>query len=203
MQTAQPGMHMKIAVFALLATCVPLLSNASTASLLPTSAIFDLSAGDIVTFDVFIDFSADGGTLGGGLDVVWDSSALGFVDLTSGNLGDPVFGRDPDIQAGLLNSWGVGDFNGIDSGLLGSVSFEVLSSMGLGVTTIVELGPTAGIAGPWVSAVDFISILDPEYNQYEVSTASVIPVPAAIWLFGTGLAGLIGFSMRLHVKAES
>ena len=32
--------------------------------------------------------------------------------------------------------------------------------------------------------------------NYDVSAPSPVPVPAAVWLFGTGLLGLIGFSKR-------
>jgi cysteine-rich repeat protein len=132
--------------------------------------------GDPVTFDVIIDFSAEGGTLGGGFDVVFDPAALAFVGLTSTDPADttfdPAFGRDPDFLSGLLQSWAVGNFNGITGpALVGSVQFQVLPTMG--AATIVAVTPTMGIAGPWVSATDFVTILNPDYNQVEVRKLGV------------------------------
>lgn len=48
---------------------------ASTVTLVPASPTTDLVEGNFVTFDVIIDFSADGGTLGGDFDVVFDPTA--------------------------------------------------------------------------------------------------------------------------------
>ena len=56
-------------------------------------------------------------------------------------------------------------------------------------TTTVALGPTAGIAGPWVSAVDFVSIIEPDYGSASVTA---VPVPAAVWFMLSGLAALFG-----------
>lgn len=167
--------------------------RAASVSLLPTSPVGGLNTGDIVTFDVAIDFSDVGGTLGGGFDVNWSPAALGFVDLTSAGLGDPAFGRDPDVFSGLLESWAVGDFTGIISGLVGSLRFEVLP--GMGASSFVLLAPTGGIGGPWVSGVDFVTILQPEYDAVELTGApAVIPLPPAIWLFVSSLAVIGGFA---------
>ena len=39
--------------------------------------------------------------------------------------------------------------------------------------------------------------LGPEFASLLVSGgASVVPVPAAVWLFGSGLLGLVGVAMR-------
>ncbi len=179
----------------LLAAGLPAQSNASSASLMPTTATSNLLNGDVVSLDVAIDFSDMHGTLGGGFDVRWDPTALGFLGLTSAGLGDPAFRRDPDILNGLLESWAVADFSGIISGQVGSMQFEVLPSMGL--STIIAVAPTNGIGGPWVSLVESITILHPDYNSIELTR--VIPVPAAAWLFGSaliGLIGLIGFSKK-------
>jgi hypothetical protein len=39
-------------------------------------------------------------------------------------------------------------------------------------------------------------IADMGFNQYEIAIASPIPVPAAVWLFGSGLLGLVGIARR-------
>lgn len=160
--------------------------HAASVSLVPTTPTNPVKVGDTVSFDVVIDFTADGGTLGGGFDVIFDSSQLAFAGLVSAGLGDPAFGRDPDVLDGLLESWAVGDFNGLDSGLVGSVSFEVLAGA---TSSFVALGPTSGVGGPFVSAVTY-DIITPDYNQVEVVAA--VPVPAAVWLFASALLGLFG-----------
>ena len=183
-------------IIACLCFALPGFAHASSVSLVPATDVTNLANGDIVSFDISIDSSSDVGTLGGGFDVIYDASALGFIGMTNAGLGDPAFGRDPDVTPGLLESWGVADFGGLQTGLVGSIDFTVLPSMGL--STLVALGPTAGIAGPWVSAVDFVSLLQPDYGSVEVSRQApgVIPVPAAIWLFGTALLGLVGLGKR-------
>ena len=83
---------------------------ASSLSLVPTGAIINLNDMDIVTFDVVVDFTDDSGTLGGGLDIAFDSSALQFDSVTRVDTGDPDFGRDPDDLGDLLESWAIGNF---------------------------------------------------------------------------------------------
>ena len=173
---------------ALLVLGLASVSNAASINLVPTTAIDGVLPGDIVSFDIVLDFS-DENTLGGGLDLTFDESQLSLVSFTNTViLGDPSFGRPPDYVpgSGLLESWGVGDFNGIAGGLMGQVSFEVLPGA---TQSVVQLGPTMGIAGPWVSAVDFVTILMPDYGS---ATVTAIPVPAAVWFMLSGLGALFG-----------
>jgi hypothetical protein len=46
-----------------------------------------------------------------------------------------------------------------------------------------------------VSIIDTATVPDPARTQYEL-TVSQVPVPAAIWLFGSALVGFIGFGRR-------
>ena len=154
--------------------------------LVPTTSITDVAAGDVVAFDIILDFRDDP-TLGGGFDVTFDESQLSLLSFTEDViLGDPQFGRPPDYVpgSGLLESWGVGDFNGIEFGLVGQVRFEVLPGA---TTSVVALGPTSGIAGPWQSAIIFICCQNPEYGQ---ATVTAIPLPAALGLFAAALGTL-------------
>ena len=171
-------------------------ANAASVNITPTSVDGAL-IGDIITFEISIDFTDDP-TLGGGFDVNWDPNALQLVSFSDTViLGDPAFGRPPDdcaqvacvggLGAGTLQSWGVGDFAGLTFGVVGQVSFEVLAGAIGG--TIVALGPTQGIAGPWVSAIDFVSIIEPDYGS---ATVTAVPVPAAVWFMLSGLAALFG-----------
>ena len=167
-------------------------ANAASVSLIPNTATSGLGVGGVLSMDIVIDFSAEGGTLGGGFDLTFDESAFELVSFTpTVILGDPAFGRPPDYVpgSGLLESWGVGDFGGLNTGLVGTVELAVRAGAS---SSFISLGPTSGIAGPWVSAVDFITIIEPDYNQVEY----VVPVPAAVWFMLSGLGALVGFGRR-------
>ncbi len=156
------------ALFFCFATDVKASGTMNSVLLIPTTPITELVNGDIVEFEVYIEFSLEGGagTLGGGFDVVFDPDGIQFFSLTSGNLGDPDFGRNPDILRGLLESWSVGSFIGLaGSGpeLVGTVGFRVLPTMP--ENSLIEVTPTNGIGGPWFSANDFVTILSVDYNQ--------------------------------------
>jgi hypothetical protein len=184
--------NMKKVLGALTLLSMGAVANAASVSLIPLTDTQNVGIGDVVTMQIDIDFSAEGGTLGGGFDLTFDESQLGLLGFTpTVILGDPAFGRPPDYVpgSGLLESWGVGDFAGLTTGTVGEVSFEVLAGA---TSSLVSLGPTAGIAGPWVSAVDFITIIDPVYNEVAV----VVPVPAAVWFMLSGLGALVGFGRR-------
>lgn len=137
--------------------------------LVPTSDTTFLSDGDIVSFDVVADFSGDFASLGGGFDIVFDDSAVSFSGLNPSGVGNPAYGRAPDILPGVLESWSIGAFNGFDSSgiVIGNVQFEVLP--GMGQFTVVSIRGTNGIGGRWISAGDNLSTLDPSYNDVEVS----------------------------------
>lgn len=151
---------------------------ASSVMLVPTSATVGLLPGNMVSFDVVIDFSDVGGTLGGGLDVSFDSSAISLVSAVSAGLGEAPYGRDPDSLDGLLESWAVGSFTGLGDNMpltLGTLIFEVLPGPGFGEGTLVTIGATNGVAGPWVSGTDFLTLISPNYNQ--VQLLGVLPEP--------------------------
>ena len=50
---------------------------------------------------------------------------------------------------------------------VGSVRFRVISTMG--DDTQVTITPTASIGGPWISGEDFITELQPNYNQVNIT----------------------------------
>jgi hypothetical protein len=131
-------------------------ASASSVFLVPTSNSFNLADGNIISFDVVIDFTDDSGTLGGGLDISFDSSAVSLFSLTRAPLGDPasISPYQPEV--------------------IGSLEFVVLPTMG--ANTTVTIGAASGIAGPCVSGLDFVTFLNPDYNQDELSTSGTPPV---------------------------
>ncbi|MFK7888142.1 MAG: hypothetical protein AB8G16_14880 [Gammaproteobacteria bacterium] len=169
-------------------------AHAASISLVPTSATTALSAGDIVDFDVVMDFSTnDSGlgsdiTLGGGFDLLWDPAAMTFHGLTLSGIDENDFAPgDPDIFPGLAFNWSFGVFGGISGpALVGTISFEVLA--GAPATSMISGRGTDGIGGPFVSALDFVTLLDVNYNAVEITT---VPVPAALWFMLGGLGALL------------
>jgi hypothetical protein len=166
-------------------------ANAASILLMPTTSITDVNDGDLLSFDVVMDFTGDP-ALGGGFDIVFDSSALSFVSLTDFGVGDPSFSREPDVFDGLLESWAIAAFSGLpEIATIGNVMFEVLSTMG--ASTMLGTQATDGIGGPWVSAIDFISLIDVEYGALTVSRADdpvPVPEPGMLALFSLGLASI-------------
>jgi hypothetical protein len=141
--------------------------------------------GESVDVDVFMGFF-DEATIGGGFDLVFDSSELGFDSWNSAAIGDPFFQWAPDILDGILFNSAFGDFNGLfGSHLVATVSFLVLNTANIGGSTVVQLRATSGSAGPFISyntfqpmAVEFGSLTiqlgaQPEVifkNSFEINT---------------------------------
>ena len=156
----------------------------------PTSGV---NTGDIVSFEIVMDFRFNP-TLGGGFDIVFDPTAIAFVSFyRDPSIGVPEFSSDPDIQVGLLENWFVFDFAGLPTtATLGSVVFEILP--GMGESTFVSTQRTSVNGGNWASG---INLGDPIPNiQYGGISLTRIPVPPAIWLFFTSVCVLLSFFGR-------
>lgn len=118
------------------------------------------------------------GSLGIDLDVdltqpgIWD---FWFEDQTLANVFSTAFDLDVGWFAGTIAGCGTFGLSGCDtSGTI--ASFEVFTS------------------GPF--ALDFNSINSARFSIGVDGPPSVIPVPAAFWLFGSGLIGLIGIARK-------
>ncbi len=169
------------AVFLMTAVTV---AQASTVSLIPASPT--VIQGDAIVLELNVDFSDDP-TLGGGLDIFYDPALVSFVsyDADPGSGSDPAFSRDPDDQGDKLEGLAFGNFNGISGPVrIGTLTFDTLAAgtamFGIDVTSNM-------LVGGFVSSVTFGSQM-PEFVGATVEIKPV-PVPAAIWLFGSGLLG--------------
>lgn len=167
---------------------------ASTISLSPQDATPQLGAS--VSIDLLMDFS-DNPTLGGGLDVIYDGTALDFLSftfdstftsVTDSSFSCPGASGCPSIdQANKVFNIAFGNFSGLGGPFkVGTLIFNTLTPG----TSLLSTAETTGPAGPFVSA----STYQPQSVTYLGSSISTVPIPAAIYLFASGLLGLVGFS---------
>jgi hypothetical protein len=97
-----------------------------------------------------------------------------------------------------LNSFDV-DLVGVGVGL-GESAGNFLVPFGFASTTVVSSARGANnLSGTWVTLPSPNDLFDAE--RVSVTNASfaqftVVPVPAAVWLFGSGLLGLVGIARR-------
>jgi len=79
----------------------------------------------------------------------------------------------------------------LDGALVGTID---LISNGATVPNLVDLS----VLGP-IDQLILDPSLDPAGLGYDNFSFSVVPVPAAVWLFGSGLIGLVGLARRKKV----
>jgi hypothetical protein len=81
-------------------------------------------------------------------------------------------------------------------------SFNTTGQTGFGTTlSQLSLGTDDGIGGsPQDNGPNAGSNINFDFTSLEVTSVSAVPVPAAAWLFGSGLVGLIGIARRKQHK---
>jgi len=179
-------------------TCVLLCSasivHAATISFNTTSVTAGI--GDIITLDVLMDFTGDP-TVGGGTDIFYDASVLSFQSFDFGTTTltlDPSFSRSPDVLSNELEGLAFGNFGGLSGpGIVGTLTFQAIAVGDITLSMAETDNLLAG--GAFTSATTF----GPQAVSFGTADVSIVPVPAAVWLFGSGLLGLIGVS-RKHMK---
>lgn len=194
---------------AVLTLCsVASVSQAASLSIQPAEDLMGtVVQGNYFQVDIYMDFTDDP-TIGGGFDILYDPSRVSYVNgsfLIAPTLdSDSAFTRDDDPAASALNQVEVnaaegkvigaafGDFIGLTGpSLVGSMTFLAenvgLASFGLSATENLSIG-------------NFISTftLEPQDVSFAGTSISIspIPVPAAVWLMLSGLAGLAAVMRR-------
>ena len=76
-----------------------------------------------------------------------------------------------------------------------TLDFVATAAMNLATETVISSG--VGAAGGWLDGSNGSITIDP----YGSATLNAVPVPAAVWLFGSGLIGLAGIARRSTTKA--
>lgn len=110
------------------------------------------------------------------------SNAIGFSVITAETPGFSLF--DDDIQLTAGGATALLDVNSVQQ-TLGDGSLVFF----LGLIDDSASFTSASLSTPNSSGSFF-------YNLDDIVTTSAVPLPGALWLFGSGLAGLIAFSQR-------
>lgn len=176
-------------------------ASAVTLEVQPSAPVVGL--GGSVTIDIVIDGlgNLSAPSLGAfDLDLTFDNSLFSFNSAT---FGDPVLGNQLDL-------FGFGSINGATPGASAVNLFEVsldfvsdLDTLQAGSFTLASLVFDAspvnvGLGFFGLTDIVLSDSLGGPLDVSEVTGAhvQVVPVPAALWLFGSGLIGLIGLSRR-------
>ena len=120
--------------------------------------------GEAFSIDLIMDFSSVV-TIGGGIDVVYNTDLLSFVDWTPNPVGDPGFARPPDVLDGLLSGISVGDFDGLTGVFnLGTLQFQRVAEG----TDQIDPRDSDSITGPFLDA-DTFEVVPVVYTGTEVT----------------------------------
>jgi len=102
------------------------------------------------------------------------------------------------ISCGIISNWADGDFGATTS--FRTDHFWYLSPNSPDLTYIKPLGYgllfSDGIIKDYYASADsyLVDFIAPSMNALLYRDVAVVPVPAAVWLFGSGLIGLVGFA---------
>ncbi len=160
----------------------------SAATITWSSSTTNVNVNDVFTIDITgTNFLSN--VDGGGVNFSYDASVLNVVSIS---INESVWDLGAGISTGIIdnitgtvggisvNAWSdvIGNFS------VATITFQAISS-GSSDLSLSEWG-----FNPWASNGN---IINPDFVN---ATVQVVPVPAAIWLFGSGLIGLLGLSKR-------
>jgi hypothetical protein len=161
-------------------------SSAATLSFLPSGSVIGI--GETVGLNIVVSDVGVENDLGGfDFNVSYDADVLSFSDY--------VLGTD----LGNSRDTGLGDNGGTINLAAYSLEWDLSSQPDtFTLATLSFSGNSVGNSSFLFSQVtlgDFSG--DPLSANLETGNVNVIPIPGAVWLFASGLAGLVGIRKRL------
>ena len=127
----------------------------------------------------------------------FDIDATAFTIITDGGPVDITNQSFSLSSTGLMDS-GMGSFSGtftVGGGLL-SGSFDSLTLVDLGSSMFTFEGEVLFTGGSLMANNNGLLSGSIIGNDVAAKVGAVVPVPAAVWLFGSGLIGLVGIARR-------
>ncbi|MFP5504627.1 MAG: hypothetical protein ACLGH6_00355 [Gammaproteobacteria bacterium] len=178
----------------------------------PGQAVLEVSNGGLLTGDVFVNgngvLTGDGGTIDGAVTLNGGTLAPGNSPGTLSVLGDLflIDGRlQLEVGPGLFDQLIVGGNLLLGDDLLIDLIFDTApAETGFDLTGLFDVAGDMTFGGGF-SLADSLSIAGLEAgtsllitlsDQQLTYTASAVPVPAAAWLFGSGILGLVAVARR-------
>jgi hypothetical protein len=191
-----------IVIFSLAAS-----AGAATISVTPTGTYL-MAPGESVSFDVLFTADSDGDTLTGAtLSMGYDAAELDFISYATPLGWDEMFGPMGDTGSVLYNynqnyPWTGGplDVGANESVSIGTFTFE--ATAGLVEDTLSDLWVVDDVEVGGLTYSSIISYND-SFGEYastmltaQGADVAPVPVPAAVWLLGSGLIGLVGLRRK-------
>lgn len=178
-------------------------ASASTITLSPNPAGAPAGSSFVVTVDGAGFTEGAGGTVGGGLLISWDPNIIELQPIApltapyGGGLDTSLFNGDQFFALPPVLDNDVGTLEFSTTSFFGDPS----ATPSIAALTFNALLPGTFDALIDVSVFDVWADLDSNFITTPVSVGttivvSAIPVPAAVWLFGSGLLGLVGIARR-------
>lgn len=158
-----------------------------------TQPTFNVNSGDSLTVDL-VGSNFTLGPDGAAFSLAWNPSVLSYVNTSITNPSwDSSFVNADNAASGLIDYVFLAKSTAGDAGAnfsLASFTFNVIGNTGNVSSLILGNDPfNVGFVSPGAVPINV------NYINSQVQIAAV-PIPGAVWLFGTALAGLVGVFRR-------
>ncbi len=142
------------------------------------------------------DYNVSGATNNGNVATGVNASARLQVTSLTTNCSGGLFGGFPCLDSAIANTGPLADTGGASVNWSLSTSVDLAATAGWGGDTHVTAQLQNNLTATTLSAGENAFIQKKAGGI--VLTVNPVPVPAAVWLFGTGLLGLAGVARRKH-----
>lgn len=181
----------KMTIRAILSAALIAASSAQAVTISLDPASTTTVTGSNFSLDVLADFSSTE-MITGSVEFSFDSSLLAYTDFSWNSDFKTLFPyTELIIESSEVVSIGFGALSGFGTGdghTIGTISFDALAP---GSTSVAMA--TSSLHGDYEDSS--YNLVNASYNNASVDI-SAVPVPAAVWLFGSGLVGLAGIARR-------